>query len=267
MQNSYTDIWLVSTQLNCLVNFRFVYLMSWVSKKLGLVWESCSLSSYYCVLQFSTGKNTSLPFCHCPSVSNPVSLFLTLCPPSLSLSFCPCPSVPIYLPFCPNILVLLSLPFYPRLCFYPTVHLPLPLSLGPDSIMYKGLFMCDLPCSFWCSLPPFPWDLSTILQYGQMHNILWYLTPPSTYVKKWEEGYCSSSPIYSAHKSTGVLHEKKHEIWTYLKNTYRTNTAGSLYAYLIHNSSHMSNKHNMTWNIVPHLFWTKVNLQTNQPTK
>ena len=44
------------------------------------------------------------------------------------------------------------------------------------------------------------------------------------------------------------------------RTTYRTNTAGSLYAYLIHNSSDMSNKHNMTWNIVPHLFWTKVNL-------
>lgn len=118
MQNSYTesDIGLVSTQLNCLVNFRFVYLMSWVSKKLGLYLRFWLLSvraavfqSYYCVLQFSTGKNTSLPFCHCP----PVPLFLTLCPLSLSMSFRPCPPFPI------SVSIVLSLcPSVPQSIFY-----------------------------------------------------------------------------------------------------------------------------------------------------
>lgn len=101
IQNSYTesDSGLVSTQLNCLVNFRFVYLMSWVSKTLGLYIllsvRAAVFQSYYCVLQFSTGKNTSLPFCHCPSVSNPVPLFLTLCLLSLSMSIRPCPPFPV----------------------------------------------------------------------------------------------------------------------------------------------------------------------------
>ena len=124
MQNSYTesDIGLVSTQLNCLVNFRFVYLMSWVSKKLGLYIRFWLLSvraavfqSYYCVLQFGTGKIHPYPsvtvplfLCFWPSVP-----CLFLCPsdpvllsPSLFLSYCPsvplslCPSVPQSIFYC-----------------------------------------------------------------------------------------------------------------------------------------------------------------------
>ena len=132
----------VSTQLSCLANFRFVYLRSWVSKKLGLYLRFWLLSvraavfqSYNCVLQFGTGKEyrpTLLSLSPCsfvPDPLSPVSFYVLQ-----TLSSFPRVSVSIVLALGPSVPLSLGPSVPQSLC--PSVPLSLcpsvPLSLGPS---------------------------------------------------------------------------------------------------------------------------------------